>query len=1849
MTVFAQLNAADRASRTNVYHNSLEVDEISDGNSSVSDAFEFGLPAAIVSGGVGTLNTGIAFANMFGADIEEVKVDETMGDWGWEETNAYYKDHQSTIDAVGFGISAIVPGIAGFKAARLAQKAATASTSSSRLVTGLRKALVPEQRGKKYLEAVRADKTTFNRFTLGRKAAAEGFHQNLVESAFAETAILLTNAKNPSISTVDQSYGEAIANNMGGLAFGVVLGTGIGGAITTAVQYSTLKNVFKTAAEASNAMANGSKLTPQGFPIGSNPGDNISLMWNQLDQTKQNLAGANANAAPADIKKMNATIKLQEENIRDTIADMTGELDKTGTLAEDAEFTGQLMAALKGATSQQAMDIFANLNKITRHSDGDMLMNPTVSPLLVPDDPEFGQVIEDILGRPYNVDRVEGVQIGLPGVGQRAKAIVIRDSVMRGTDTKKAMFTLRHEIGHDNANRLSDAFYSNAAKPIRAQGEALSRMARGGHWDAAEEVLNRTEASLKIGKKRGYDVGTMNRLGDQLERAKRDLEYLQNPKEVLADSWAMFNRSEADHIKFKTDFPDMYDLLNNNSAIKQLLGRTESVMDLKTLDMYMLPDRAPTIADIGGQAFKSQSGQVAYKNGVINTPFGSNLNLKAKRYNVLEEQNTENASAYYFAAFKSTKKINPAEPIPWTDFATLNQILQRAEAGARLEPYTITLPNGTTETFSFGGGTLGGVTIDAAEQVGNFRKQFKGLKMEAIQQIRNTSIDGKRSMLTESEIARITDTHERFVQHGGHVNDDAIPFWSSEYSPDKSTMVKLNYKVESEFANKNIGAGIADLNARQNANLESAHNAVVAYGSQFGEGIAEGMPVPSFASGFNQATEVVESTAIRGAIHSTGGEYGRVESFIQGVANYNENFKKKFFGAIDDRIGASALILKNDNIALQEAAVLDSLLRRDFYKFSPIQSAETVGADMLEFLGSYASDAKAMARIEPIIDLISPSLSKAAKEGTIIWTRKLENVLAKAMSTKKFGPTTLDRIEAALDAGVTNIKNSKLEIFWRDKIAANANIVSGKQTIAGIRGMSSNLDQDVLYPGAFDINKFQHRKFIHPRKNGMFTDDKAGIIAATTPEGLVAKERQVRDAFGDDVIILTVDDIRDNKKLAGQYLQGLDMTESEIDSLMKRKGILWDLVPEPSPDIIDHYVRDMKGQAKGIVDNMTAASYADEFATLEFQSERIQLANTSGKGKIVDPNSDAMQVMLNDSGGDNLWRTAQQDVDKTISKAMNAAKSLFSQAKTQGDYQQLNKFMEDKGLPLVYNKQIGKFLNENEGITEQVLSEVVPVANGMAGTMMLRLDLIQPLVTALSTPITALPELRHLIDSIPTLKAQAVRNSIDVNVPRGAGEVAAGATQHKMPSNAKLMYQAAKDYWQKPELVKQYRDLGFTPSIVQEMRESAERIALDPRVLKEAGGVQKYKGYATELVNTLAKPADFMEGFVKFQAARMADLTLTAAGITDKATKNLAILTYVKRVHGNYTYAQRPTMFQGFAGQAIGLFQTYQFNMIQQMLRHVGDKKLGAAGAMVGLQAGMFGAQSLPGFQAMNQHIGERSREGRDFYTGVQDVLGNEASEWLLYGASSNFTKPLFSAANYITGLDMEAQGIALYTRGDLTPRTPILLPTSIEDIPIINLSTKFINNILDTANAFAGDVPVADTFATALAMNGVNRPLSGIGQMLGGAKVTSKGSLIASQQDIDWWSRLTKLAGTSNLDESIAVQSYYRAKGFDTYRREKMNAIGVNTKQMIRAGEFDGQVYRETFEKYAEVGGNAEYYERWMHDQYMGATTSIIEDMRQQNNTPSGKYLQNIMGAQVETTIDPFFSALPEAPTNKF
>jgi hypothetical protein len=134
---------------------------------------------------------------------------------------------------------------------------------------------------------------------------------------------------------------------------------------------------------------------------------------------------------------------------------------------------------------------------------------------------------------------------------------------------------------------------------------------------------------------------------------------------------------------------------------------------------------------------------------------------------------------------------------------------------------------------------------------------------------------------------------------------------------------------------------------------------------------------------------------------------------------------------------------------------------------------------------------------------------------------------------------------------------------------------------------------------------------------------------------------------------------------------------------------------------------------------------------------------------------------------------------------------------------------------------------------------------------------------------------------------------------------------------------------------------------------------------------------------------------------------------------------------GNYTAAQRPAMFQGTFGVAMGLFQTYMLTMAQAMYRQVQHKDWASLGKMLLSQGTIFGASSLPGFHIVSEQIAKSFSDNNfDLETGTFRAIGDPVASMILYGLPSSI-------------------GPGVTTRGDIQPR----IPNPFQCLAVVNLT----------------------------------------------------------------------------------------------------------------------------------------------------------------------------------------------------
>jgi hypothetical protein len=378
------------------------------------------------------------------------------------------------------------------------------------------------------------------------------------------------------------------------------------------------------------------------------------------------------------------------------------------------------------------------------------------------------------------------------------------------------------------------------------------------------------------------------------------------------------------------------------------------------------------------------------------------------------------------------------------------------------------------------------------------------------------------------------------------------------------------------------------------------------------------------------------------------------------------------------------------------------------------------------------------------------------------------------------------------------------------------------------------------------------------------------------------------------------------------------------------------------------------------------------------------------------------------------------------------------------------------------------------------------------------------------------------------------------------------------------------------------------------------------------------KAFETGAKFTLNEQAEQMTRFISADVMRQLSEPLVEAGKLSLKEQNAFISVFTNRVQGNYISSQRPIVFQGVLGSAVSLFQTYSFNLMQQLLRHVENKDKRAVATLFGMQAGTFGLNGTPFFEAVNTHLIGNSplNQGHyDAYSVAPAVLGKQAGDWLMYGTASAF--PAFGD-----------NWPALYTRGDINPRHMTIIPVLPQDIPAFDAAGRVVSNLVDVGKKLVGGADVSETLLQGLEHNGINRPLAGFAQVLNGKTTTSKGSLISASSDFDLVTSASRVMGAKPMADAVALNNQYRIKAYQVADIERREHLGEQVKSYLYKNEFPPDDVMDDFMlRYAKAGGRVEGFnaamQRWSKD----ANQSVVEKMRAKMSSSYGQRLNEIMG----------------------
>lgn len=775
------------------------------------------------------------------------------------------------------------------------------------------------------------------------------------------------------------------------------------------------------------------------------------------------------------------------------------------------------------------------------------------------------------------------------------------------------------------------------------------------------------------------------------------------------------------------------------------------------------------------------------------------------------------------------------------------------------------------------------------------------------------------------------------------------------------------------------------------------------------------------------------------------------------------------------------------------------------------------------------------------------------------------------------------------------------------------------QTNNFYKGMGLNKSMPIgnLYAPPIDTRRFPFFALVKGKEGMALGDDSVSIIVGRTADELNQKISLIRNDFD----IITKDMGAKYHQVEGDYIYDRNFASNTVNSELRRRGILNNMFPEANVEnTISALVNFNANKNTRLIRDMVELGNSQLFAELRAVGERFTATGTSQFAKlpffvsrtVENPYNDYINQALGvtDRSRYRLWHEGQEMSEAFASTAFNTAKSAFFSAKSGAiSYEEANRLYNNMGLGSPYAASVDALRTYTEFAnhlpSSRILTKFVSTANAIQAATAIRLDAFQTLINVTSAPILMFAETNS-----------AIRGLMETVLPNGSGI--------KIPSPMKLAGQAISNWFDKgitSEWMPVYQRLGIIRQDANDYYQLLDHMTLPYGKFTEAG-IEKKIGDMVELGSkiTFSKQT---ETFIRWVAADIARQMFTVAGKTGSELTD-DIITFVNRVHGNYVASQRPIAFQGPIGQAMSLFQTYQFNLLQQMFRYVQNGEGKSLAILAGLQQTIFGFQSLPGFQMVNQHLiggAAGNPTAGDLYSANASFFGKDIGDWLMYGSLSNI------------------MGTGLYGRGDINPRQISVLPINPLSYPAIQGAMNFIGSVAETTKKIVGGGDVFHTLMSGLEHNGLSRPLSGLGQLMQGYATTSNEDLVAKIRypDLDTlgWNDVVsaaqiggRIAGARPLQEAINMDALYRDTLYKAKEVTRMQALGEAAKTEVYAkGGLEGDALEEFAHRYAVNGGYMPSFGqavmRWTKD----ATVSRANEIYRQLSNPRSKNLQMILG----------------------
>jgi len=1140
------------------------------------------------------------------------------------------------------------------------------------------------------------------------------------------------------------------------------------------------------------------------------------------------------------------------------------------------------------------------------------------------------------------------------------------------------------------------------------------------------------------------------------------------------------------------------------------------------------------------------------------------------------------ANARYVWA--SMRGVKAGDTINTGDVAILEAVYADfMKSGKTWNEYTeAALKKGVTTATPAGPGQL-------PNSLDGFLNLIRDAKDDLITAALSKEVSADVKALSLSDVGRLANVPEEYILSGMKARHPEEYILGAE-NHQRVNHIQLEYDLDNVLreADGNIIRGHIDVQYRVQQAQEAAKSAAAAYfGSDFNKYIIQ-----------RKSSEATTEGAGAGLVTSANANYNTFAQRFEAVGRNVADWFKKINDDTQMRLVSHMDAIKQDQGLAAEVGNFVAVRRRtaENYVFLPEEIGKKYGRDTNTVV-------------------LEKALIKDDSNVIVDWDRSYtpKGFLPAAAKVDPNWVNTGKELHTFYDL------SPRHAAFERANMEINAERLQARNNWNKAQGINKEFNPTVLYAPPIDTGKYPFFFFVKPRAGMAFADDSPSVVTAANAKELEQKAAVLRS----DYDIIYKSDNKAYREALGDYEYDRNFSASIVNSDLKRRGILNDIFPDIRADSIARdYVDFHTRQNMRITRDYVELTNAQLFAELKAMGQRYTAPEVSRTGftssllgkTVPNPYNSYINTALaiTDRGNYRLWAEANEQLEAFASTAFNVAKTALGMAKKGVlPFEEAAKLSQQYGLGNVYESATDALKGyeiANRLPPQRYLSQWISTAHSVLSATAIRLDTFQSIINAVSTPILATAEARGAIAT--------AKEYITTQLP---------GTEYKIPSITKLLTRGVASYAgndaDKVALLPLFKEIGVVRDTASLHSAMLSDLALPVGAFKESEFASKMKSAVDKGSRLMG--AELSEEISRYVPAYMAYKIFGPEGagmVGQQLADNIS--TFVNRVQGNYTASQRPLLFQGPLGSAISLFQTYQFNLMQQVFRHVEEGQAKTVALMAGLQTTIFGLQGMPGFQVINNHLignAAGNPEHKDIYTTMPNLLDKGFSDYVMYGVLSNW---------FNTGL---------YSRGDINPRNITIVPINPADFPAVSGATKFITALAGIGETVAKGGGIGSSLLLGMEHNGLSRPLTGLAQLLQGFTTTANGNLVSTTRShaVGWndfvsLTNYSRLMGARPLDEAVVMDAMYRKTLYAAKDNTRITALGEAVKTHLYDNGMIPPGALESFAgQYAAAGGNIANFSRKIVEWTKDANTSTANEIYTSLRGGHMQQLQQLMGGR--------------------